>query len=56
MIELPPERSAGMVPDAGDPIVHWLNGLVREPAQSHKLYKVARSGADERHLFVSFLR
>jgi hypothetical protein len=51
-IELPLERTAGYVPDTGDPLVSWLEKWLAGPSQVGNLNKLAASGAQERHLFV----
>jgi len=51
-IELPHERSGGMVASTGDALAHWLERWVREPEQSDNLTKLERSGVRECHLFV----
>jgi len=51
-IELPSERSGGIVPKSGDPLSEWLGEFLREPGQADVLSKLRRSGADQRHAFV----
>ncbi|WP_152520781.1 hypothetical protein [Nocardiopsis halophila] len=51
-IELPLERSGGMVGDTGDAFARWVGSWLRQPSQADNLSKLQRSGADERHLFL----
>lgn len=51
-IELPSERSGGIVSESGDPLSKWLGEFLREPGQADVLSKLRRSGADQRHAFV----
>jgi hypothetical protein len=51
-IELPSERSGGMVDDNGEALPRWLNEWIRQPNQADNLQKLRDSGADESHLFV----
>ncbi|MFI5849361.1 hypothetical protein ACIA8B_14830 [Micromonospora chalcea] len=53
-IQLPDEKSGGMVADTGDALASWFSDWLPEPDQADNLQKLARSGAPERHLFVLF--
>ncbi len=46
------ERTGGAVPTDGAPLLDWLAEWLARPDQVHNLEKLARSGADERHLFL----
>jgi hypothetical protein len=43
---------AGFVPSSGTPLLDWIGPWLREPGQADNLFKLAASGAIERHLFV----
>jgi hypothetical protein len=47
-----PERSGGAVLTDGGPLLEWLADWLVRPDQQHNVSKLARSGGDERHLFV----
>jgi hypothetical protein len=51
-IDLPSERSGGLVDETGDTLASWLSEWLEDPDQVPNLEKLARSGAEERHLFV----
>lgn len=51
-VELPPERSGGMVAESGDAAAEWIGQFLRESRQADVLDKLNLSGADERHAFV----
>jgi hypothetical protein len=46
------ERTAGMVPTEGRPLLDWLTEWLARPDKVDNLAKLAASGADERHLFL----
>jgi len=53
---MPPERPldqmSGYSPATGDPLARWLSEWVSNPSRADNLWKLERSGAPERHLFV----
>lgn len=51
-IELPTERSGGMVDESGDHLARWVGGFLSEPAQADVRAKLGASGAAARHAFV----
>ncbi len=51
-LEIPPDRSSGVVASTGDALSEWVSEWMRDPSRSDKLAKLGRSGAPERHLFV----
>lgn len=51
-VELPSERSGGMVADTGDALATWLSEWTHESHQDDNRRKLASSGATERHLFI----
>lgn len=51
-IELPSERSGGMVADTGDALATWLSEWTHESHQNDNRRKLASSSATERHLFI----
>lgn len=51
-IELPTERSGGLVPSSGDSIAAWIGDFLRQPQQQDVLDKLRRSGFRQRHAFV----
>lgn len=51
-IDLPLERTAGMVPVTGDPVVPWLEEFLAGSECADVRAKLLRSGARERHAFV----
>lgn len=51
-VELPSERSGGVVPDTGDALATWVSGWLGEPEQHHNVEKVLAAGRQEAHLFV----
>ena len=52
-IELPGERSGGVVSDSGNPVAEWVGRFLREPGNADVLRKLKTSGADERHASCS---
>ncbi len=46
------ERTAGVVPTDGAPLLRWLSKWIARPDKADNLRKLAASGADERHLFL----
>lgn len=51
-LELPSERTGGLVADTGDALAAWLPTFLGDPDRSDVLRKLARSGAARRHAFV----
>jgi len=51
-IELPHEKSGGMVANNGDALAQWIGEWIAQPQQEHNLNKLRASGLDEQHLFV----
>lgn len=51
-LELPAERSGGVVAETGCALAEWIGDFLRDPDQHDVLEKLARSGASERHAFV----
>lgn len=51
-IELPTERSGGIVASTGDALADWLGRWAQEPQQGDSLRKLESARAPERHLFV----
>ncbi len=52
-LHLPAERSGGWVADNGDALALWIGDFIlHEPARRDVLEKLARSGAEDRHVFV----
>ncbi len=51
-IELPDEKSGGVVAETGDALAKWLSRWITEPEQEHNLRKLRAADASERHLFV----
>ena len=51
-----PERSleqmGGYSPATGDPLARWLTDWVSDSSRTDNLWKLGRSGAPERHLFI----
>jgi hypothetical protein len=52
MIDPGSERTAGMVPTDGRPLLEWLAEWFARPDKIDNLKKLEASGADERHLFL----
>ena len=46
------DRTAGVVPNDGWPILEWLREWFARPEMADNLRKLNASGADERHLFL----
>jgi hypothetical protein len=46
------ERTGGAVPTEGGPLLEWIADWLARPDQAHNLEKLARSGAEERHIFL----
>lgn len=51
-IEIPAERSGGVVPDTGNALAAWIGQFLLEPGQGDVLRKLGRSSAPEKHAFV----
>jgi hypothetical protein len=51
-VDLDSERSGGMVPTTGEPVVAWAVDFLAHDDRSDVLRKLARSGAAERHAFL----
>lgn len=51
-IEQSLERTAGMVPTNGEPLLDWLRDWMTRVDKADNLSKLAASNADERHLFL----
>lgn len=51
-IDLPSERSGGVVPSTGDCLSSWVADFLSEDGQRDVLAKLGRSGLEERHAFV----
>lgn len=51
-LELPDDRTGGMVADTADAVAIWVDEFLRHPDQRDVLAKLTRSGAVERHAFV----
>lgn len=52
MIHQPLEQMGGYSPQTGDPLARWLDEWLAEPTQADNVQKVARSKAQEKHIFV----
>jgi hypothetical protein len=50
--ERPPDQMGGYSPPTGDPLARWLSEWVSNPSRADNLWKLERSGAPERHLFI----
>lgn len=46
------DRVSGIVANTGDALAEWVSEWVADPVRADNLEKLAKSGADERHLFV----
>ncbi len=53
-LELPRERTGGMVSESGDALSRWLGAFLREPQRADVLRKLGATDAPERHAFVLF--
>jgi hypothetical protein len=51
-LDLPAERSGGMVAITGEPLAQWISSFLKDGGRRDVRQKLARSGADERHAFV----
>ncbi len=51
-LELPAERSGGLVAETGCALAGWIGDFLRDAHQHDVLEKLTRSGASERHAFV----
>ncbi|MGH2659405.1 MAG: hypothetical protein ACRDHS_07010 [Actinomycetota bacterium] len=47
------ERTTGILPTDGRPLLEWLSVWLARPDKAENLAKLAASGADERHLFLN---
>lgn len=52
--ELTFEQSGGMVGETGDLLADWISEYLAAPDQNDVRRKLARSGAEERHVFIIF--
>lgn len=50
--ERPLEQMGGYSPPTGNPLARWLSEWVTDPSRTDNLWKLQRSGAPERHLFI----
>jgi hypothetical protein len=50
--EQPLEQMGGCSPTTGDPLARWVSEWVSNPSRADNLWKLERSGARERHLFI----
>ena len=50
--EVPAERRAGFAQGTGDALAEWVGVFLRADARADVLAKLARSGFDERHVFI----
>ncbi len=51
-VDQDPERTGGMSPTDGRPLLDWLSGWLAQPDKADNLAKLGASNADERHLFL----
>jgi len=51
-IDLPAERSGGVVAQTGNGLADWIGHWAAQPEQLHNVEKLRKSSADWRHLFV----
>jgi hypothetical protein len=51
-VEQDPERTGGLSPTDGRPLLDWLDVWLARPDKADNIAKLAASNADERHLFL----